>query len=43
VDVSVVARSFGGGGHVEAAGCEVPGAIEDVESRVLARIVEVLG
>ena len=43
VDVSVVARSFAGGGHVEAAGCEVEGSIEDVESRVLARIVEVLG
>jgi len=39
VDVSAVAARFGGGGHRNAAGCTVPGTLDDVKKRVL----EVLG
>jgi nanoRNase/pAp phosphatase (c-di-AMP/oligoRNAs hydrolase) len=37
-----VARGFGGGGHTEAAGCELEGSLDDVEARVLDRIAEAL-
>ncbi len=36
VDVSALAKVFAGGGHSRAAGCVVPGGIEQVERRVLA-------
>lgn len=36
VDVAVLAKTFAGGGHARAAGCVVPGSIEQVERRVLA-------
>lgn len=35
IDVSTVARSFGGGGHRPAAGAMIEGGLEEVESRVL--------
>lgn len=35
VDVSTLAFSFGGGGHVRAAGCAIMGKIEDVKEKVL--------
>lgn len=35
VDVNRIAARFGGGGHVNAAGCTVPGALEDVTRAVL--------
>jgi bifunctional oligoribonuclease and PAP phosphatase NrnA len=35
VDVNRIAARFGGGGHVNAAGCTVPGALEDVTRKVL--------
>lgn len=31
VDVNKIAQKFGGGGHEQAAGCEIPGSITDVE------------
>ncbi len=34
-DISQVAVSFGGGGHKNAAGAEVTGALEDIQERVL--------
>jgi len=38
LDVRRVAQQFGGGGHVRAAGCEVPGGIEQVERLILEPI-----
>lgn len=38
LDVSQVALSFGGGGHVRAAGCTIEGAKEAVSAKVLAQI-----
>lgn len=34
-DVSAIAKSFNGGGHVKAAGCTLPGPIEDAERKVV--------
>lgn len=34
-DVSKIAQSFGGGGHISAAGAEVDGRIDEVQDRVL--------
>jgi phosphoesterase RecJ-like protein len=34
VDVAAVATGFGGGGHHNAAGCTVPGALPDVKRKV---------
>ncbi|MFZ2225280.1 MAG: bifunctional oligoribonuclease/PAP phosphatase NrnA [Candidatus Deferrimicrobium sp.] len=42
VDVSAVAARFGGGGHRNAAGCTVPGALADVKERVLAALADAL-
>ena len=42
VDVSAVARHFGGGGHTQAAGCRVEGEPEGVRSRLLAAVEEAL-
>jgi len=38
LDVSRIARVFGGGGHLQAAGCLIPGKLQDVEARVLAEV-----
>jgi bifunctional oligoribonuclease and PAP phosphatase NrnA len=40
VDVSAVARAFGGGGHKAASGCTVPGRMPEVIRRVMARVEE---
>ncbi len=42
VDVCEIAKSFGGGGHSHASGCEIRGAIDQVEQAVLNRIREQL-
>jgi phosphoesterase RecJ-like protein len=42
VDVSRVARTFGGGGHKQAAGCLIPGALAEVETQVLAEVQRAL-
>ena len=42
VDVSAVARRFGGGGHAQASGCRVEGEPRAVRSRLLAALEEVL-
>ncbi len=42
VDVSRIARAFGGGGHAQAAGCLIPGELRDVEARVLDAIKRAL-
>lgn len=38
VNVAEVAQSFGGGGHVRAAGCKVAGPLEDVINHVVDRV-----
>lgn len=42
VDVALVARAFGGGGHVRAAGCTVGGSMQSVCQRVLREIMKQL-
>ncbi len=42
MDVSRVARLFGGGGHLQAAGCLVPGDLSAVESQVIAEVRKAL-
>ena len=42
-DVGALARDFGGGGHRQASGCTVDGAMPKVEKRVLKEIFARLG
>ncbi len=42
VDVSEVARQFGGGGHKNASGCTVPGDLPAIRERVVPRALEAL-
>ncbi len=41
-DVSQIALQFGGGGHPAAAGADIPGTMEEVQSRVLAATRQIL-
>lgn len=43
VDVSTVARAFGGGGHRNAAGCTVVGTLSEAKGRIFAALEAVLG
>ncbi|RME86567.1 MAG: bifunctional oligoribonuclease/PAP phosphatase NrnA [Anaerolineae bacterium] len=43
VDVSRVAKHFGGGGHRAAAGADVPGSLKEVQPLVLKATREILG
>jgi phosphoesterase RecJ-like protein len=43
IDVSPIAKRFGGGGHAAAAGADVPGDLTDVQPLVLKTTKEVLG
>ncbi|MEC0373066.1 bifunctional oligoribonuclease/PAP phosphatase NrnA [Paenibacillus chibensis] len=38
VDVAALAQSFGGGGHVRAAGCRVEGSLESIIQQVVERV-----
>jgi len=38
-DVCAVARHFGGGGHVHAAGCEIAGSLPDVRRAIVERLM----
>jgi phosphoesterase RecJ-like protein len=40
IDVSTVAQSFGGGGHVNAAGCNIQGNLEEVKNKVVNALRE---
>jgi len=42
-DVAAIARRFGGGGHMLAAGCEMKGDYPQIEARLIAAIEEALG
>jgi len=43
VDVSRVAKHFGGGGHAAAAGADISGALSDIQPMVLKTTKEILG
>jgi len=43
VDVSQVAKHFNGGGHVAAAGADIPGTLEEIEPIVLKTTRDILG
>lgn len=43
IDVSSIAKHFGGGGHAAAAGADIPGTLQDVQSLVLKKTRELLG
>ncbi|MHB8139255.1 MAG: DHH family phosphoesterase [Smithellaceae bacterium] len=40
VNVEIIARKFGGGGHVNAAACLIEGDIEDIKSQVIEAVKE---
>jgi phosphoesterase RecJ-like protein len=42
IDVGVVAAGFGGGGHRQAAGCEMAGTLESVRSAVVAALMPLI-
>ena len=42
VNVSTIAQSFGGGGHVKAAGCTLSGSPEEILEKILAAVAEQL-
>ncbi len=37
-DVAALAKQFGGGGHKQAAGCEIPGTLQEAEATLLAAL-----
>ncbi|MBO8170971.1 MAG: bifunctional oligoribonuclease/PAP phosphatase NrnA [Bacillaceae bacterium] len=39
IDVSQIAREFGGGGHVRASGCTMEGTLDEVKDRVIKRVI----
>lgn len=38
VDVNRIAQRFGGGGHLKASGCEIPGSIEEVHKKIVKEV-----
>jgi bifunctional oligoribonuclease and PAP phosphatase NrnA len=42
VDVSALAVKFGGGGHYNAAGCRIPGKVEDVRDALFKQVAALL-
>lgn len=42
IDVCEVAKAFGGGGHIKAAGCTLTGTLEEVKEQVIASIAKQL-
>jgi phosphoesterase RecJ-like protein len=42
IDVCAIARQFGGGGHIAAAGCSIPGSLAEAEARIVQVCVEAL-
>jgi phosphoesterase RecJ-like protein len=43
VNIEPVARKLGGGGHHQAAGCELPGEMDEVERTVVAELRQLFG
>jgi len=42
IDVSKIAQSFGGGGHIRAAGCTIYSSIEDAKKQIVDAVVKVV-
>ncbi len=42
IDVSKIAQSFGGGGHIRAAGCTIYSSIEDAKRQIVDAVVKVV-
>ena len=42
VDVAQVALSFGGGGHIRAAGCTIYAPVEEAREQLLAKLRELV-
>lgn len=42
VDVNMIAKAFGGGGHFTASGCTIKGSLDSVKKRVLQKIKDSL-
>ena len=42
VDMAALAQSFGGGGHLRAAGCSIPGSIEHAKAEIIRAVEAVL-
>ncbi len=40
IDVNEIAKTFGGGGHIKASGCEIKGSIEDVHKTIVDEILK---
>lgn len=38
IDVAALAQTFGGGGHVLAAGCRLEGRLDDIVAKVLKQV-----
>ena len=43
IDVSPIAKHFGGGGHAAAAGADIPGKLDEIQPLVLKKTKEMLG
>ena len=42
IDIGAVAKLFGGGGHKNAAGCTVPGPIDQLQKMFVERVTRVI-
>jgi phosphoesterase RecJ-like protein len=42
IDVSPIAKHFGGGGHAAAAGADIPGTLREIQPLVLQTTKEIL-
>ena len=43
VDTGAIARAFGGGGHVNAAGCSTPGPLNEARERFARLLTDAVG
>ncbi|MDR0991934.1 MAG: bifunctional oligoribonuclease/PAP phosphatase NrnA [Ruminococcus sp.] len=43
INVSEITENFGGGGHIQAAGCSIDGKLEDVRMKLLAAVAKSMG
>jgi phosphoesterase RecJ-like protein len=43
INVSAIAETFGGGGHIQAAGCSIEGRIDEVRMKLLKAVADAMG
>jgi phosphoesterase RecJ-like protein len=43
INVSAIAENFGGGGHIQAAGCSIDGRLEEVRIKLLKAVADAMG